>query len=102
MRQLCAPRRPVVRELGAPGVELAANSLLVQPPGELLRADPRARSVLPLAAADDEHDAQLRAQPLEVVAVQLPDVVHGVVEVDGVAALAPADGGDVVDAALAD
>ena len=43
-----------------------------------------------------------RAQPVEVVAVQVGDVVGRVVEVDGVAALAAALDGDVVDAAQAE
>ena len=100
--ELRAPRRPVVRDVVAPQVELVAQPLFLQQPGEALGALERAGGVLPLALAADEDHAGAGAQPLEVVAVQVADVVGGVVEVDGVAALAPADGGDVVDAAVAD
>src|SRR5215210_5723178 len=89
VRQLGAPRRPVVRELGSPDVELVAQTLVAELPRERLGADARARRVLPLAAPDDEQDAEPRPQPVEVVAVQLRDVVRRVVEVDGVATLAP-------------
>jgi hypothetical protein len=86
----------------APEVELVAQPLLPQQPGEALRALERAGGVLPLALPAHDQHAQPAAQPVEVVAVQVLDVVGGVVEVDGVAALAPADRRDVVDPALAD
>ena len=43
----------------------------------------------------------MSAEPLEMVAADVRDVVHRVVEVDGIAALAAALHGDVVDAAQA-
>ena len=42
------------------------------------------------------------AEPVEVLAVQMGDVVERVVEVEGVAALTPADAGDVVRARQAE
>src|SRR2546421_332775 len=102
MRDLGAPRRPVVRDVVTPEVELVPDPLLGERPRELTRRLERARRVLPLALAADEQEAGARAQPLEMVAVQVPDVLGRVVEVRGVAALAPAEARDVVDAGEAD
>jgi hypothetical protein len=85
-----------------PEIELVAQALLTEQRREPLRRLERARRVLPLPLAADEHQRDARPQPLEVVALQVLHVVDRVVEVDGVAALAPADDGDVVDAAHAD
>src|SRR5204863_8730447 len=53
--------------------------------------------VLPLALAAHQQDGQPRAQPVQVVAVQVRHVVDRVVEVDRVVALTPAvPGGHVV------
>src|ERR671911_1830008 len=102
MRDLRSPRGPVVRRVLAPEVELVADALLAEQAGELPRALERASRVLPLALAGDQEQIDLAAQPVEVVAVQVLDVVGGVVEVDGVATIAARHDGDVVDAALAD
>jgi hypothetical protein len=91
MSDLRPPRRPVVRGVLAPHVELVAEALLREQGGEPVRLLERAGRVLPGAAADDEQEVGLRTEPFEVVAVQAGDVVGRVVEVDGVAALAPAD-----------
>src|SRR3954453_23735350 len=102
MRDLRAPRRPVVRHVVSPEVELVANALLAEQPREPLRRLERAGRVLPLALSAQEQEGRARAQPVEVVAVEMLHVVQWVVEVDGVAAVAPADYGDVVHAAHAD
>src|SRR4051812_12736818 len=86
---LRAPRRPVVRDVVAPQVELVADVLVAQALGEAQRALERAGRVLPPALAADEQQAHARAQPLEVIAVEVGDVVDGAVEVRLVAALAP-------------
>src|SRR2546421_11221385 len=102
MRNLGAPRRPVVRNIVSPEVELVPDPLLRKERGELARRLERARRVLPLALPADEDQADMATQPVEVIAPEVDDVVHRVREVDGVAALTPAPGGDVVDAAEAD
>src|SRR4051812_38653635 len=102
MRDLRAPRRPVVRHVVPPKVELVPEALLPEQGREPFRRLERARRVLPLALAADEQQRDAGAEPLEMVAQQVLDVVDRVVEVRGVAALAPADDGDVVDAAHAD
>ena len=58
--------------------------------------------VLPLPLAADQQQQDPRAQPVEMIAVQVLHVVGGIVEVDGVAGLAPADVRDLVDAAQAE
>src|SRR6476619_4302500 len=73
----------------APEVEFVPDLLVAQALGEPQRAVERARRVLPLALAADEHQAQPRAQPAEVVAVEIADVVDRAVEIRLVAALAP-------------
>src|SRR4029453_18871341 len=102
MRQRGTPRPPVVGPLAAPDVELVADSLLAEEAREAARGVERAGRVLPLALADREQQRDAAAQPLEVVAVQVAHVVHRVVEVRRLAALAPAHDRDVIDAALAD
>src|SRR4051812_49291638 len=73
----------------SPQVELAADALRLEQFGEATRADERPCGVLPLALAAHEQDADLSPQPLQVVALEVCDVVHRVVEVGGLAALAP-------------
>src|SRR3954453_10159520 len=87
----------------SPQVELATDALGLEQLGEATRADERPGGVLPLALSADEQDADLPAQPVQVVALEVRDVVHRVVEVGGLAALAPAvPGGGVVAAGHAD
>src|SRR4051794_37801961 len=88
MRDLRPPRRPVVRHVVSPEVELVANVLLAENPCEPLRRLERTRRVLPLTLSAHEHEGRARAQPVEVLALQVLHVVQRVVEVDGVAALA--------------
>src|SRR4051794_7278292 len=87
---LRAPGGPVVRDVVALQVELVADALLGQAPAGQERARQRAGGVLPLALAADQQQADPRAQPLEVVAVEVRDVVDRAVEVALLAALAPA------------
>src|SRR3954470_13363036 len=61
-----------------------------EPAGEPLRALERAGRVLPLPLPADEQQADALAQPVEVLAAQVLEVVERVVEVGGLAALAPA------------
>ena len=89
MSELRAPRRPVVGHVVPPEVELMTNSLARQQIGERARAVQCAGRVLPLTLAADQHHAHARAQPVEMVAAEVLEVVHRVVEVGGVAALAP-------------
>ena len=79
-----------MRHVVAPEVQLAADPLLAEQAGEPLGAVQRAGRVLPHALAADEQDAQPRAQPVEVVAARVGERVERVVEVGGLAALAPA------------
>src|SRR5215207_7971701 len=103
VRELCLPRRPVVRDVVTPEVELVADPLLVQARRERLRRLERAGRVLPLPLAADEQKRHARAQPREMVAAEVRDVVHWVVEVRRLTTLpAAADDGHVVDAAHAD
>src|SRR5205085_5947364 len=97
MSDLCTPRGPVVRRVLAPDVELVPDALLGEERREVVRLLERPRRVLPRTPADDEQQVDLRAQPVQMVAAETDDVIGWVVEVDGVAALAPADRGDVVD-----
>src|SRR3954453_8346372 len=86
-----------------PQVHLVADALGLEQRGEAPRGVERAGGVLPLALPAYEQKAQLRAEPVEVVAPEVDDVVHRVVEVRGVAALTPAvPGGWVVVAGHAD
>src|SRR5919106_4288926 len=102
MSELRSPRRPVVRHVVAPEVELVPDSLPREQLREPARALERAGRVLPPALPAAEQQADAGAQPVEVVAAEVDDVVHRVVEVGGVAALpAAADDRDVVDAAEA-
>src|SRR3954454_23626594 len=98
MGDLALPRGPVVRDVVAPQVELVPDPLPREDAGESLRALQRAGRVLPHALAADEQEADLRAQPLQVVAVQVVDVVERIVEVRLDPALAAARHRDVVDA----
>src|SRR3954447_10228995 len=82
MRDLRAPRRPVVRHVVSPEVELVANPLLAEQPREPLRRLERAGRVLPLPLAADEQKRGARAKPVQVVALQVLHVVERVVEVD--------------------
>ena len=73
-----------MRDVVAPQVELVADPLL----GEQRRRgacvdSSDAGRVLPLALAADQQQAEPRAQPVEVVAAEVPDVVERVVEVGG-------------------
>ena len=102
MSDLRSPRGPVVRRVLAPDVELVPDALLGEERGEAVRLLERPGRVLPRTPADDEQQADLRAQPVQMVAAETGDVVGRVVEVDGVAAFAPADGRDVVDARQAE
>src|SRR5690349_15618727 len=90
MSQLRAPRRPIVRDVVPPEIQLVPDALA----GQQLRHPPRrverTGRVLPLALAADEQQGKARAQPLEMVAVQIADVRDGVVEVERVALLTPA------------
>src|SRR6202044_1274608 len=90
MGELGAPGRPVVRHVEAPQVELVPDSLPGEQPGELLGAWQRSGGVFPPALAAHQQQADLAAQPVEVVPVQVADVVQRVVEVRLAAALAPA------------
>src|SRR3954464_4886092 len=85
---LRAPRRPVVRDVVAPEIELVADALLAQALGEAQRAVERAGGVLPAALPADEQQAHARPQPVEVVAVEVRHVVDRAVEVRLVPALA--------------
>src|SRR6185436_18232685 len=78
---LGAPRRPVVRDVVAPEVELVTQILFAEALGETQRALERPRRVLPHALAAHEQEAHARAQPVEVVAVEVRDVVDRAVEV---------------------
>src|SRR3954451_15547867 len=90
MGELAVPAGPVVGHVVAPDVELAAQALGPEQAREPAAALQRAGGVLPLPLADDEQQVDLRAQPVQVAALQAPDVVERVVEVRRVAALAPA------------
>ena len=97
MSELRTPRRPIVRDVVPPEVQLVADALLREQGGEALRALQRAGRVLPLALPADEQQADAAAQPLEVVAAGVLEVVDRVVEVRRLAALAPrVPGGRVV------
>src|SRR3954453_14036694 len=86
---LRAPRGPVVRDVVAPEGELVADALVAQALGEAHRTVERAGRVLPLALPADEEQAHARAQPVEVLAAEVGDVVDRAVEVGLVAARAP-------------
>src|SRR3954452_4746508 len=86
-----------------PQVELAAYGLGLEKGGEATRAVERPGGVLPLALSADQEHADLPAQPIQVVALKVGDVIHWVVEVGGFAAVAPSvPGGRVVVAGHAD
>src|SRR4051812_23564598 len=94
---LALPRRPVVRDVVAPQVELVPYALPGEDARESLRALERPGRVLPHALAAHEHEVGLRAQPVQMVAVEVLDVVHRVVEVGLAPALAAAGDRDVID-----
>src|SRR5215207_6166849 len=100
--ELGPPGRPVVGHVVAPQVGLVADALLAQQAVEGLGRLERPGGVLPLALTADQQQRQPAPQPVEVVAAEVGHVIHRAVEVDGVAALAPAELAGVVDAALAD
>src|SRR3954449_10408346 len=102
MSDLALPGRPVVRRVVAPDLEVVRDALLAEEAGEALGRLERAGRVFPGAPADDEDEVHLAAQPVEVVAVELADVGHRVVEVGGVAGLAPGDARRVVHPGEAD
>src|SRR5947209_17577187 len=102
MRDLAPPGRPVVRDVVAPEVDLVADPLLREDAAEALRRLERTGRVLPLPLPANEQQRRGPLQPVEVRAVQVAAVVHRVVEIDRVPALAAAEGGDGVDAAHAD
>src|SRR3954454_21254802 len=87
---LGTPRLPVVRDVVPPQVELVADALLREQTGEALGGLQGAGGVLPLPLPADQQQAEPRAEPVEVLAVELADVVERVVEVGRVAPLAPA------------
>src|SRR3954468_8498279 len=89
MGDLRTPRRPVVRDVVAPQVELVTDLLVAETLGETQRAVQRAGRVLPLALPADEQEADARPQPVEVVAAEVRDVLDRAVEVRLVAAVAP-------------
>src|SRR5438552_14914871 len=96
--ELGSPGGPVVRDVVSPEIELVPESLTGEQLRETPRALERAGRVLPLALPTDDQQADAGLQPAEVVAVEMRDVVHRVLEVDGVAPPAAADDRDVVDA----
>src|SRR3954452_18014221 len=98
MRNLRAPCGPFVWHVVAPDVELVPDALRGEQRGEPASMLERAGRVLPRALSDHEQQSDLRAEPLEMIAVEPGDVVGRVVEVGLVAALAPAHDRDVVDA----
>src|SRR5579884_2660986 len=64
--KLRPPRRPVVRYVVPPYVQLVANALLPKQTGECAGTRQRPRRIdLPRALADDQQQAQLPAQPVE-------------------------------------
>src|ERR687888_709648 len=65
---LALPRRPVVRHVVTPQVELVPDPLPREDAGESLRALERPGRVLPHALAADEQQVDLRAQPVQVLA----------------------------------
>src|SRR2546425_1041656 len=102
MRDLAPPGRPVVRHVVSPQVHLVPDPLLGEQRTEPLRRLQRTGRVLPLALPADEQERRLCGQPAEMIAGEVCDIVHRVVEVDGVAALAPALDGHVVHTAQPD
>src|SRR3954463_8630751 len=90
MGELGPPGWPVVRDVMPPQVHFMLYPLAGQQRGEPLRAGQRAGGVLPLALPADQQQADLAAQPVEMVTGQVDDVVQRVVEVRLVAAFAPA------------
>src|SRR2546421_11980613 len=81
MSDLRAPCGPVVRDVVPPHVELVTDSFLGELAGETSGRLERAGRVLPCTLADDEHDADAPAQPVEMVPVKVRDVVGRVAEV---------------------
>ena len=73
VRDLALPCGPVVRRVLAPYVQLVRDPFPGEERREPVRGLERAGRVLPGAAADDEHQVDLRAQPVEVVAVQMAE-----------------------------
>src|SRR6516225_3766978 len=78
--ELGAPGRPVVRHVVAPHVQFVLDAFLGQQRRKALGAVQRSGGVLPLALTDHQQQADLAAQPLEVVTGQMADIVHGVIE----------------------
>src|SRR4051795_5832271 len=84
MRDLPSPRGPVVRHVMSPEIHLVPDALLGQKRTEALGRLERAGRVLPLALAAHEQHRGVFAQPVEVLAAEVRDVVHRVVEIDRV------------------
>src|ERR1700722_15631779 len=87
---LSAPRRPVVRYVVTPQVELVLDTLGRQQPGELPGAFQRAGGVFPLTLAAHKQHAHVVTQPGEMFTVHVPHVVERIVEVRRAASLTPA------------
>src|SRR5256885_3352879 len=81
MSKLGSPGGPVMRDVVSPEIELVPDSLTGEQLRETPRALERAGRVLPLALPADDQQADAGLQPAEVVAVQMRDVVHRVLEV---------------------
>src|SRR5580765_3564914 len=95
---LSLPCGPVVRRVLAPDVQLVWDPLPREQRGEPLGRVECAGRVLPRASPDDEDEVNSGAEPVEVLAVQVGDVVERVVEIEAVAAVTPPDARDVVQA----
>src|SRR5580693_2203406 len=93
MGKLGAPGGPVVGHVEAPQVELVPDALAGKQLGEPSGAGQRSSGVFPLSLAAHQQQADLGAQPVEVVTVSVAYVVQRAVEVRLAAALAPAQGG---------
>src|SRR5262249_1975432 len=90
MSDLGAPGRPVVRDAVSPQIQFVPGALVGEPGGERPGAWQRPGGVFPLALTADQQQADPAAEPIEVIAVQVADIVKRVVEIRGGAALAPA------------
>ena len=90
VRELAPPPRPVVGHVVSPHVQLVRDVLLGQQPGQRAGAGLGAGGVLPHALPADQPQVHLPAQPVQVLAVQPGDVLDRGVEVERLAALAPA------------
>ena len=103
VRDLAPPRRPVVRDVVAPEVDLVPEC----PSRRAARRSGCVESSAPVVSShcpwpQTRTSEACASQPVEMVAVEVRDVVHRVVEVDRFAALAATLDGHVVDAAHPD